>query len=94
MWNAFLKCKASQNYSRWCNATFDKLLQEIGEETDEAKRRQLMLRAEEVLDNDAPFVLTGFGSHSAMWRSYVKGMAIEKRIHTDWGHFDTVWLDK
>jgi len=38
--------------------------------------------------------LTGFGSHSAMWRSYVKGMAIEKRIHTDWGHFDTVWLDK
>jgi peptide/nickel transport system substrate-binding protein len=94
MWNAFLKCKASQNYSRWCNATFDKLLQEIGEETDEAKRRQLMIRAEEVLDTDAPFVLTGFGSHSAMWRSYVKGMAIEKRIHTDWGHFDTVWLDK
>ena len=24
----------------------------------------------------------------------VKGLAIEKRIHSEWGHFDTVWLDK
>jgi hypothetical protein len=37
---------------------------------------------------------TGFTEHSAVWRSYVKGLAIEKRIHSEWGHFDTVWIDK
>ncbi len=94
MWNAFLKCKASQNYSRYCNPQFDKLLEDIGKETDDAKRRQLMNRALDLLDQDAPFVDTGFTEHSAVWRSYVKGLAIEKRIHSEWGHFDTVWLDK
>ena len=94
MWNAFLKCKASQNYSRYCNPQFDKLLEDIGKETDEAKRRQVMHRALDLLDQDAPFVDTGFTEHSAVWRSYVKGLAIEKRIHSEWGHFDTVWLDK
>jgi peptide/nickel transport system substrate-binding protein len=94
MWNTYFKCKASQNFSRYCNPNFDRLLEDIGKETDAAKRQQLMNRALDLLDQDAPFVDTGFTEHSAVWRSYVKGLAIEKRIHSEWGHFDTVWIDK
>jgi ABC-type transport system substrate-binding protein len=94
MWNAYLKCKASQNYSRYCNPDFDKLLETIGKETDDARRRQLMSRAMDLLDQTAPFIVTGFTQHSTVWRSHVKGLAIDKRIHSDWGRYDTVWLDK
>ena len=94
MWNTYLKCGGSQNYSRFCDPEFDKLLDQINRETDDKKRRELFNQAMDLLDQDAPFVVTGFTEHSTIWRNYVKGLYIDKRIHSDWGRVDTVWLDK
>jgi hypothetical protein len=61
---------------------------------DEGKRRRLFNQAMDLLDEDAPFVITLFTEHSHMWRNYVKGLYAENRVHTEWGRTDTAWLDK
>ncbi len=29
-----------------------------------------------------------------MWRANVKGLALDKRVQSEWGRVDTAWLDK
>jgi hypothetical protein len=29
-----------------------------------------------------------------MWRNYVKGLSLDKRVHVEWGRNETAWLDK
>jgi hypothetical protein len=29
-----------------------------------------------------------------MWRVYVKGMLLDKRVRNSWGKADIMWLDK
>ncbi len=93
-WYSYLKCGGSQNWSRFCDPEFDKVLDQIGKEMDGTKRQQLFNQAMDLLDQDAPFVITLFTEHSHMWRNYVKGLYAENRMHTEWGRTDTVWLDK
>lgn len=94
MWNQYLRCGATSNWSRYCNPEFDKLLDQISSELDEAKRRDLFNQAMDLLDQDAPFYVTGFTEHSLLARDYVKGIAADQRVHTEWGRVDTLWLDK
>jgi hypothetical protein len=39
-------------------------------------------------------MVIGFTDHLHMWRSYVKGLALDKRVRLQWGKTDTMWLDK
>jgi hypothetical protein len=48
----------------------------------------------DLLDQDVPLYLTGFTAHAPMWRNYVKGLNPDKRIYSEWGRIETVWLDK
>ena len=48
----------------------------------------------DMLDENPPFYLIGFCAHSPLWRSYVKGLALDNRLHVEWGRLDTVWLDR
>ena len=47
-----------------------------------------------MLDENPPFFLIGFCAHSPMWNSWVHGIALEDRLFSEWGRFETVWLDK
>jgi peptide/nickel transport system substrate-binding protein len=94
LWNKHLRSGASQNYSKYSNPEFDKLLDQINVESDESKRRALFTQGMDLLDQNPPFYLIGFCAHSPMWRSYVKGLAIEKRPYSQWTRLETVWLDK
>ena len=94
LWTARLKTGASFNWSRYSNPQFDALVDQINVETDEEKRKALFNQGMTMLDENPPFYLIGFCAHSPMWRSYVKGMALDNRLHVEWGRLDTVWLDK
>lgn len=94
LWNACLKTGGSRNWSHYSNPPFDKVLDQINVESNDDKRKDLFKQGMDLLDGDPPFYLIGFCAHSPMWKSYVKGLALDNRLHVQWGRLDTVWLDK
>jgi len=94
LWNTYLKTGASQNWSQYSNPDFDALLEELAVETDMTKRQELVNRGLEMLDANPPFFLIGFCAHSPMWHQSVKGLAIDQRLFSKFGRFETVWLDR
>jgi peptide/nickel transport system substrate-binding protein len=93
-WNFYMRTGASQNWSRYSNPEFDKQLDQLNLETDPAKRKELFEKGMDFLDQEVPFFITGFTAHSPIWRNYVKGLSLDKRIHVEWGRVETAWLDK
>ena len=94
MWQLILTCGGSQNWNRYCNPEFDKIVEMLNVESDTNERLKLIRQAEDILDEDVPQILLGFADHLPMWWNYVKGMGLENRIHTEWGRYDTFWIDK
>jgi peptide/nickel transport system substrate-binding protein len=92
--NTYWKTGGSRNWGGYSNADFDRLLRQYDTETDEQKRRQLADQLQDLLDQDPPWYLVGFTFHLPMWRNYVKGLALDKRAFAQWGHMETVWLDR
>jgi peptide/nickel transport system substrate-binding protein len=94
LWNTYLRTEASQNWSRYSNADFDALLDELAVETDLAQRQVLVNRGLDILDEDPPFFLIGFCAHSTMAHESVKGLAVENRAWSKFDRFETAWLDR
>jgi len=92
-WNLYFKTGGSNNWSRYSDPDFDKLLEELNNSVDVAKLDELFKKGMDKLDQDVPFFVTGFTAHSPMWRNYVKGLSLDKRVHVEWGRNETAWLD-
>lgn len=93
-WNSYLRTGASQNWSRYANPDFDTLLDELAAEIDTAKRQEIINRGLDMLDENPPFFLIGFCAHSVMASKDVKGIAIDQRLWSKFGRFETIWLDR
>ena len=91
--NLWWRSGGSQNFSGYANPEFDALLDQIDIELDAEKRAALIIQAHEILDQNPPWYLIGYTFHLPMWRNYVKGLALDNRIFTQWGRVETVWLD-
>jgi peptide/nickel transport system substrate-binding protein len=94
LWNVAWRTGGSQNWSKYSNAEFDSVVEQLNSEVDSAKIRQLLRKGEELLDADPPQYHFGFNSHLPMWRNNVKGLVLDQRVHAEWGRFETVWLDR
>jgi len=94
LWDTYLRTGSSQNWSRYSNADFDALLDQLSTEIDADARQDLVNQGLAMLDENPPFFLIGFCAHSAMWQEYVKGLAIDQRLFSKWSRFETVWLDQ
>ncbi|MBV7328316.1 ABC transporter substrate-binding protein [Chloroflexi bacterium TSY] len=94
LWNSFLRTDASQNWSRYSNPDFDAILDQLAAAIDPDERQDLVNQGLDLLDENPPFFLIGFCAHSPMWHESVKGLAIESRLFSKWGRFETVWLDR
>jgi peptide/nickel transport system substrate-binding protein len=94
MWNLYLRTGATQNWSRYANPEFDAILDKLAGELDGAARGDLFNQGMDILDDNPPFYHIGFCQHSPAWARYVKGAAMESRLHTYWERFDTLWLDR
>ncbi|MBX3011745.1 MAG: ABC transporter substrate-binding protein [Caldilineaceae bacterium] len=93
-WNSYLRTGASQNWSQYSNPAFDALLDELAGEMDTTQRQAIINRGLDMLDENPPFFLIGFCAHSAMASSAVKGIALDQRLWSKWGRFETLWLDR
>jgi ABC-type transport system substrate-binding protein len=92
--NSYWKTGGSRNFGGYSNPEFDAKLKAYDVETAEPKRREMAGELQNMLDQNPPWCLIGFTFHLPMWQSYVKGLALENRAFAQWGHMDTVWLDK
>jgi ABC-type transport system substrate-binding protein len=93
--SAWYSANGPQNYSRWSNPTFEELLPRINRELDESKRKDLILQAEAVMEQDPPLLPVAWERFHDGWYNYVKG----HNPHNYFGiydvtRFDTFWLDK
>ena len=92
--NSYFKTGGAQNFGGYSNAKFDDLLKQSDNEIDPKKRGALLDQMQDLLDQDPPWLFIGYTDHLIMWRSYVKGLALDKRVQLEWGRVDTGWLDK
>ena len=94
LWQVVWTTGASQNFGKYSNPEFDAIVEELNGELDAMKRAELFREGEEILDSNPPQFHFGFTAHMPMWRDYVKGLQLENRVQTEWGRFETVWLDR
>jgi peptide/nickel transport system substrate-binding protein len=90
----YWKTNGSRNWGGYSSPKFDETLKQHDAEVDDAKRKQLGLQLQSILDEDPPWYLIGFTFHLPMWRNEVKGMALDKRAFVQWGRMETAWIDK
>ena len=90
----FFACKSDANYSKYCNAEVDKLLDQQSQELDFEKRRALVWDIERKLVADVARPIIFHGRQGTCWHPHVKGVVLhENSIYNGW-RFDKVWLDK
>lgn len=68
------RSKDSNNYGRYSNENYDKLMQEAMAERDEEKRSQLLHEAEQILLEDLPMAPMVFSKDHYLVRPNLKGM--------------------
>jgi ABC-type transport system substrate-binding protein len=93
-WIDTFKTKGSQNLSFYSNPKVDKMIEDLDNEIDPAKRKTMIAAIEDVLDTEPPWMTVGFTDHLLMWRLHVKGLLLDKRVRNQWGKTDIMWLDK
>jgi len=91
--NTYFKTGGSQNFGGYSNTAFDALLAQSDKELDSTKRRAQLDQIQDMLDQDPPWLFIGYTDHLLMWRSNVKGLALDKRVVSEWGRVETAWLD-
>ena len=89
------KTGGGNNTGNYSNPELDKLIDQILSELDKEKRTVLIRKAEDILDDESPWVGNGFNGHGLFWRNTLKGMGNEHRVITEtYAGFETGWFDK
>jgi ABC-type oligopeptide transport system substrate-binding subunit len=82
-----------QNYSRWTNAGFHDLASQIERELDDTKRRQMVRKAEDILENDPPLIPIAYEQIYDAYYNKVKGQNPSGYFGIyDVVRWDQVWL--
>ncbi len=78
-----------QNYSRWTNPVFHDLASQIERETDDGKRKTMVRKAEDILENDPPLIPVAYEQIYDAWYNKVHG----QNPSTFFGIYDVVRWD-
>jgi len=79
-----------QNYSRWTNPAFHDLTSQIDRELDESKRKTLVRKAEDILEQDPPLIPVAWERIYDAWYNKVHG----QNPSTYFGIYDVVRWDQ
>jgi peptide/nickel transport system substrate-binding protein len=79
-----------QNYSRWTNAPFHDLANQIERELDDNKRRTMVRKAEDMLEQDPPLIPVAYEQIYDAWYNRVHG----QNPSTYFGIYDVVRWDQ
>ena len=91
--NTYFKTGGSQNFGGYSNAKFDDLLKQSDRELDPAKRKVMLDQMQDMLDQDPPWLFIGYTDHLRLWNARVRGLALDKRVQSEWGRVEIAWLD-
>jgi peptide/nickel transport system substrate-binding protein len=82
-----------QNYSRWTNPTFHDLAAQIERELDDSKRKAMVRKAEDILENDPPLIPVAYEQIYDAWYNKVHGQNPSSYFGIyDVVRWDNVWL--
>jgi len=82
-----------QNYSRWTNPAFHDIASQVERELDDGKRRQLVRKAEDLLENDPPLIPVAYEQIYDAFSNKVKGQNPSSYFGIyDVVRWDNVWL--
>ncbi|MEZ5816841.1 MAG: ABC transporter substrate-binding protein [Hyphomicrobiaceae bacterium] len=87
-------CKSERNYTQYCNPEVEKLIDEQSAESDVEKRKKLVWKIEEMLNEDVarPIIYHDKAYHCR--HPWVKGFVTHANsIYSNW-RLEDVWLDK
>jgi peptide/nickel transport system substrate-binding protein len=82
-----------QNYSRWTNPAFHDIAGLVERELDDAKRKTLVRRAEDILEQDPPLIPVSYEQIYDAWYNKVRGQNPSTYFGIyDVVRWDNVWL--
>jgi ABC-type transport system substrate-binding protein len=82
-----------QNYSRWTNPVFHDIASQVDRELDDSKRKMLVRKAEDILENDPPLIPVSYEQIYDAWYNKVKGQNPSTYFGIyDVVRWDNVWL--
>jgi len=87
-------CDSERNLTQYCNKEVDALIDKQSQETDFAKRKQLVWQIEHKLAEDLARPIIMYDRAATCWQPHLKGFVLHANsIYNNW-RFDDVWLDK
>jgi peptide/nickel transport system substrate-binding protein len=87
-------CSSKRNYSGFCNAEFEKLIDQQSVETDVEKRKRMVWQLEAVLAEEVVRPQIYHLRLGTCWQPHVKNLTLmTNSIYNGW-RFEDLWLDK
>ncbi len=87
-------CGAERNYTGYCSAEVDRLIDRQSSEADTAKRKQIVWEIERKLAEDAARPALFYPKSAACWQPYFKGHTMMVNGNYNGWRFEDAWLDK
>ena len=87
-------CGAERNYTGYCNAEVDKLIDRQSSEPDVGKRKQIVWEIERKLAEDAARPALFYPMSAACWQPYFRGHTMMVNGNYNGWRFEDAWLDK
>ena len=87
-------CGAERNYTNYCNADTDALIDKQSMEADPDKRKKLVWDVERRLADDASRPVLLYSRFANCRQSYVKGLTIMVNSRFNGWRFEDAWLDR
>jgi peptide/nickel transport system substrate-binding protein len=87
-------CKSDRNYTKYCSPRVEALIEKQSQETDVARRKQIVWQIERILAEDVARPIIMHNRGGTCWYPHLKGLVPqENAFHNTW-RFEGVWLDK
>jgi peptide/nickel transport system substrate-binding protein len=87
-------CGAERNYTGYCNAEVDALIDRQSSEPDTGKRKQIVWEIERRLAEDAARPALFYPMSAACWRPYFKGHTMMVNGNYNGWRMEDAWLDR
>jgi peptide/nickel transport system substrate-binding protein len=87
-------CGSERNYTNYCNRDIEKLFDQQSEQTDFAKRKQLVWEIDKKLQEDVARPIIFYARTATCWQPYVKGVTVMVNSSYNGYRYEDVWLDK
>ncbi len=87
-------CQSERNYTQYCNPEVEKLIFDQSRETDQAKRRAIVIDIQKKLIADVARPIIYYGRNATCWQPHVKGIVLHTNSIYNGARYEDVWLDK